>query len=497
MLRTRAEQSLDAVGFLKVKLKGVIWVSVRYDLIVIGAGAAGLTAAFTALGFGKKVLLVEQAKPGGECTWSGCIPSKALINVAKDVHAARKITPSLQYDTSKAMAQVRRVIDAVYEEETPEVLIAAGAEYVAGAASFVDSKSITVNGQVYQGKKFIIATGSSPLIPPITGLDDVDYLTNESIFELAHLPDSMIVLGGGAIGVELAQAMNRLGVQVDLVEMMPDIMFREEAEFAQTLRENIATEGVRFHVDTKALKVQETPNGVQVLLESKGIQSTLQGEALLLALGRKPNRASLGLENIGVACNNGITVNSKLQTSVSNIYACGDVAGPYQFSHMANYQAKLATMNAILPFSRKASYENAAWTTFTEPEFAHAGLTEAQARVQYGNKVRVYDYSFSKLDRAKTKAGDSGQIKLITDTKSRVLGAHILGERAGELICQVQTMKHFKIPFGKLQAVIHPYPTYADGLRQLAQQVYIDSIFKHPLVVFFQRIKARFSGKAE
>lgn len=469
---------------------------VHYDLIVIGAGAGGLTSAFTALGFGKKVLLVEKAKPGGECTWSGCIPSKALINVAKDVHAARKIVPSLEYDTAEALSQVRKVIGAVYEEETPEVLIAAGADYAQGAAKFIDANSISVGDKVYRGKKFVIATGSSPLLVPIPGLDEVDYLTNENIFEQERLPSSMIVLGGGAIGVELAQAMNRLGVQVTVVEMQPEIMFREEASFAQTLREKLSAEGVTFYVDSKAVKVEKIAEGVRLHIDKDGETSTLDGQTLLLALGRKANSDNLGLAEIGVACDRGISVNDKLQTSVSNIYACGDVVGPYQFSHMANYQGKLAVMNALLPFSRKASYTNAAWTTFTEPEFARAGLTQAEASEQYGGKIRVYEYNFDKLDRAKTKAGDAGRIKLITDTKSRVLGAHIIGSRAGELICQVQTMKHFKIPFGKLQAVIHPYPTYADSLRQLAQQVYLDSIFKHPVVAFFMGLKNKLFSKS-
>jgi pyruvate/2-oxoglutarate dehydrogenase complex dihydrolipoamide dehydrogenase (E3) component len=461
----------------------------QYDLIVIGAGAGGLTAAFTALGFGKKVLMVEKEKPGGECTWSGCVPSKALINVAKDVHAARNIDPSIQFDTGLAMQQVRRVIDDVYEEETPEKLQEAGAAYVNGVAKFRDAHTVDVNGESYTASKFVIASGSSPLVAPIPGLSELDFLTNENIFTLDKLPESIVVLGGGAIGVELAQAMNRLGTRVTLLEMMPEIMFREEPDFAQAVREKLAAEGVEFLIGTTATAVNKSATGICVNVESGNERSTVEAQALLVALGRVANTAAMGLEDIGIEFDKAITVNDRLQTSVSNIYACGDVIGPYQFSHMANYQGKIAAMNAILPIKRSANYEHIAWTTFTDPEFARAGLTESEARAKYGNSIRVYHYDFSKLDRAKTKANDSGRIKLITNTKGKVLGAHILGARAGEMICEVQVLKQLNIPFGKLQGVIHPYPTYADALRQLAQQVYLDGIFKNPVVATLMKLR--------
>ncbi len=460
----------------------------QYDLIVIGAGAGGLTAGFTALGFGKKVLLIEKAKPGGECTWSGCVPSKALINIAKEVHAVHKYT-DIPIDTSHVMTRVQDVINHVYEEETPEVLQEAGADYVNGAAEFIDESTVAVAGVHYSAKRFVIATGSSPFVAPIPGLDSVDYLTNESFFELEQLPASMIVLGGGAIGVELAQAMNRLGVQVKLVEMMPDIMFREEPEFAAMLRQQVSDEGVDFYVGAKAEKIAKTDTGISVTVQQNGQNLELHAQSLLVALGRKANTDGLACEQIGIELDKGIVVDKHMQTSVKGIYACGDVTGPYQFSHMANYQGKIATMNALLPFKKKTDYQHTAWTTFTEPEFARAGLTETEAREQYGDKIRVYEYDFNKLDRAKTKAGDKGKIKLICNTKSRVLGCHIIGSRAGELICEVQAIKTLGLPFSKLQGVIHPYPTYADSLRQLAQQVYIDAIFKHPVVAFFMNLK--------
>ena len=462
-----------------------------FDLIVIGSGAAGLTCAFTALGFGKKVLIVEQDKPGGECTWSGCVPSKALINRAKEVHIAHKFA-SFPIDTATILQQVRAVSEAIYEHETPQVLEQAGAVFVQGQARFTSSTTVQVEDRQYQGKRIIIATGSRPLVPPIPGLAGVPYLTNENFFQQTSLPQSMIVLGAGAIGMELSQAMTRLGVKVTVVEMMPEVMAREEAELASVVRQQLSREGVEFCLQSKAVGVTEIDNGIQLTIEQHGEQQTLTADKLLLALGRSANIETLNLPAAGITAERNILVDNYLQTSAKGVYACGDVAGPYLLSHMANYQGKLATMNAILPIKRKAKYQHTAWCTFTDPEFARAGLTEVEARQHYGEKIRVYHYNFAdKLDRAKTKAGDIGQIKLITNNRGKVLGAHIVGERAGELIAEVQVMKTLGLNFGKLQGVIHPYPTYADSLRQLAQQVMLDNLLQHPVVTWLRKLKQK------
>ena len=459
-----------------------------FDLIVIGSGAAGLTSAFTALGFGKKVLIIEKHKSGGECTWSGCVPSKGLINEAKDVHIARKFS-EINVDTSEVLQRVRQISEGIYEHETPEVLEAAGAVFVQGAAQFVSSKVLSVNGEHYRGKKVMIATGSSPMVPPIPGLESVPYLTNDNFFEQDSLPSSIILLGAGAIGMELSQAMNRLGVSVTVIEMTPEVMFREEPEFAALIRQKLTDEGVVFHIGTKAVRVDKHENGIRVLTEKDGIESKVDAETVLVALGRSPNISGLNLDAAGIKAERGVVVDKYLQTSAKGVYACGDVAGPYLLSHMANFQGKIATINALFPVRRKACYEHVAWCTFTDPEFARAGLTEAEARAEHGDSIRVYHYNFDKLDRAKTKAGDMGRIKLITSRKGKVLGAHILGERAGELIAEVQVMKTLGLNFAKLQGVIHPYPTYSDALRQLAQQVFLDNLLNHPIIKFFRSFK--------
>jgi pyruvate/2-oxoglutarate dehydrogenase complex dihydrolipoamide dehydrogenase (E3) component len=457
-----------------------------YDLIVIGSGAAGLTSAFTALGFGKKVLIIEKHKPGGECTWSGCVPSKGLINQAKDVHIAKKFA-DITVDTTKILREVRGVSEAIYEHETPEVLEKAGAVFVQGEAKFVSSQVLQVGDTQYSGKRIMIATGSSPMVPPIPGLHDVPFLTNDNFFEQETLPSSIIVLGAGAIGMELSQAMNRLGVKVTVVEMMPEVMFREEPEFSAIIRQKLTDEGVEFHIGTKAVGVEKTDTGIRLMTEKGNEKGTLDAEKILVALGRSPNIGSLNLDAAGIEYDRGVKVNQHLQTTAKGVYACGDVAGPYLLSHMANFQGKIATMNALLPINRKANYEHVAWSTFTDPEFARAGLTEAEAREKHGDSIRVYHYDFAeKLDRAKTKAGDMGKIKLITSSRGKVLGAHIIGERAGELIAEVQVMKTLGLNFAKLQGVIHPYPTYADSLRQIAQQVFLDNLMLHPVVKFFR-----------
>ena len=458
-----------------------------FDLIVIGSGAAGLTSAFTALGFGKKVLIIEKHKSGGECTWSGCIPSKGLINQAKDVFIAKKFA-KIEVDSATILTQVRAISEAIYTHETPEVLEQAGAVFVQGEAAFVSSKVIQVGAEQYRGKKIIIATGSSPAVPPISGLSAVPYLTNDNFFEQDKLPASILVLGAGAIGMELAQAMNRLDVQVTVVEMMPEVMFREEPDMAALIREKLSSEGVVFHLGTKAVAVESSPTGVRLTVSQGESEQVLEAEKILVALGRAPNISGLNLAEVGIETERGIVVDQYLQTTAKGVYACGDVAGPYLLSHMANYQAKLATLNALLPIRRKVNYAHVAWTTFTDPEFARAGMTEAEARAAQGDSIRVYHYDFNKLDRAKTKAGDMGRIKLITSSRGKVLGAHIIGERAGEMIAQVQVVKTLGLNFAKVQGVIHPYPTYSDALRQIAQQVFLDNILLHPVVKFFRNL---------
>lgn len=459
-----------------------------YDVVVIGAGSGGITAAVTAAGFGKKVLLIDKNKPGGECTWSGCVPSKALIHEAKKVHTVRSAVKNYSYDSKNALDHVHAVRENIYSHETPEALSKSGIEYLQGEASFKDSRTVLVEVREIRGKKYIISTGSSPFVPPIEGLESVPYLTNESVFELERLPKSMIILGGGPIGIELAQAVSRLGTDVQLVEMMPVLIFREEKEFSVAIANRLSEEGVELHLGAKANFISQSEDKIVLRFERDGEELTIEADSLLVAIGRKPNLDGLELDNAGIKYNRkGIEVNSRLQTSSPHIYAIGDVVGPYQFSHMANAQGILAMQNAILPFKRKMNYDHVAWVTFTEPELARAGKTEAEARESHGDSIRIYDYDFNQLDRAMTGGETIEKMKVILDKKGKVLGVSVLADRAGELIGEAQLLKTRGINFAKMGSVIHPYPTYSEVYSKIGKRVLVDNILNHPLVKLFRK----------
>jgi pyruvate/2-oxoglutarate dehydrogenase complex dihydrolipoamide dehydrogenase (E3) component len=459
-----------------------------YDVVVMGAGSGGITAAVTAAGFGKKVLLIDKNKPGGECTWSGCVPSKALIHEANKVHIVRNAVKEYSYDSKSALDHVHAVRENIYSHETPEALSKSGIEYLQGEASFKDSQTLVVGEREIKGKKYIISTGSSPFIPPIEGLDSVPYLTNESIFELERLPQSLIILGGGSIGVELAQAINRLGCDVQLVEMMPVLISREEKEFSIAIQNRLAEEGVTLYLGAKANYVSRSKGKIILRYEREGKEQNIEADSLLVAIGRKPNLEELGLDRANIRYNpKGIEVNSRLQTSSPKIFAIGDVVGPHQFSHMANVQGILATQNAILPFKRKINYDHVAWVTFTEPEIARAGMTEIEARESHGDSIRIYDYDFNQLDRAMTGGQTIEKMKVILDKKGKTLGVSILADRAGEMIGEAQLLKTRGINFAKLGSVIHPYPTYSEVFSKIGKRVLVDNILNHPLVKLFRK----------
>ncbi|PKM57407.1 MAG: mercuric reductase [Firmicutes bacterium HGW-Firmicutes-3] len=459
-----------------------------YDLIVIGAGAGGLTAAYTALGFGKKVLLIEDKKPGGECTWSGCVPSKALINEAKKANQLKEYIPRDGIDTKKVMHHIKTIREAIYEHEDPSTLKKDGIDFIKGHASFKDNKAIVVDGVVIKAEKIILATGSSPFVPKIQGLSETPFFTNETIFELEVLPKSIVVLGGGAIGVELAQAMNRLGVTIHLVEMMPSILSREEPDLVNRLEAVLTQEGVWLHTASKATKVEKMEKGIALTYEKAGKNQVLKAEALLVAIGRKPNTEGLNLEAAGIAHDKkGITVDAFLRTTQKHIYAVGDVVGPYQFSHMANVQGILAVKNAFLPIKRKITYDHVAWVTFTDPELARAGMTEKEARDQYGDQILVYDYDLNNLDRTKTKGVSIESVKLILDKKFKILGASILSERGGEMIGEVQVLKTLGQPLTKMANIIHPYPTYSEVFVKLGKKAQVDRLLAMPIVKIFRK----------
>ncbi len=458
----------------------------KWDVIIIGGGGTGITAAFTAHGFGKKTLVIEKDKMGGECTWNGCIPSKTLINIAHKAHITKKMTGSLPL-VSAAMETVKNVQNTVYRHESPEALADMGIDYINAPASFTGKRTLSVNGEEISAGKIIIATGSSPFVPEIEGIHSVPYQTNETLFKIDQLPKSIIILGGGPIGVEMGQALNRLGVAVTLVERNNRVLPREEAVFSERMGNILTGEGVQLEVNAGAVKLEKQSGGIMVTLEREKERFTLEADEILVAVGRKPNTDSLNLEKAGIQTHRrGIVVDKYLRTTNPSVYAAGDVAGPYLFSHMAEYQGKTAALNAMLPWKSKTNYNHIAWTTFTDPELAHAGLSEADFP---SHKIHVYEYDFEDLDRTMTHPGETGFVKIVCDKKFRILGASIFGPRAGELIGEIQVLKTLGIPLTKVVNVIHPYPTYADIIRQIAKKAYLDKVLDNPFVKLLRAFK--------
>lgn len=459
--------------------------SFDYDVIVIGGGAAGFVSSKLANGFGKKTALIEKEKLGGDCTNHGCVPSKALIRASIVAHQTANLSrfglntaSPVNIDAGGVMAHVRSIVQKVYEGHRPEIFRESGIDVLFGSPRFIDNHSIELNGTIISARNFIIATGSRALIPDIEGLSSVPYLTNETIFDIQELPKSMTILGGGPIGMELASALNRLGIKINVVEMNARILIKEDGELVQILTDRLRGEGLNIMTKTRAVRFFSGADQISVVTEDENhAGSEIISDSLLVAIGRRPNIEGLDLEKAGVAFSSkGIKTDKLLRTSAKNIYACGDVVGPYQFSHMAEYQAALATQNMLLPLRRKLNYVNAAWCTFTDPELAHAGLTEEEARQKFGNGIKVYRHEYANTDRGKTDVAETGMAKFICDSRSRLVGAHILGDRAGDLIHEAQLAKSLNIPFHKIYSVIHIYPTFTDLIKQPSKLCYIDKL---------------------
>ncbi|MEW8955410.1 NAD(P)/FAD-dependent oxidoreductase [Clostridium sp.] len=459
----------------------------KFNVAVIGAGAGGLTIGYTAKGFNKSVVLIDKNRPGGECTFGGCVPSKALINIANDIYKAKEYT-NIVPDTYHILKKVREVVENVYEAKSIEVLKEDGIEYINGFCKFINKNTLEVGGEIIKADKIFISTGSSPKIPSIEGIDNIEYLTNENIFYKEKLPESIIVLGAGSVGVELSQAMNRLGIRVYLVEKNPYIMHKEEKELSKALEEVLVDEGVNIYTSCNSRKIENYKDGVRLTFEKDNKDHSIYAENILIAIGRVPNIKGLNLEGVDIDYDSKrVKVNKYLETSVKGVYAVGDVVGPYLFSHMANIQGITAVKNALLPIKEKMDYSKVAWCTLSEPELARAGLREDEARETYGDSIRVYIEDYKNLDRAKFKNNPKGVVKIICDKKGYILGASILGDRAGEIISEVQTIKSLGINLKKLTKVIHPYPTYSEVLVKISKKLYVDTLLDNPIIKNFRR----------
>jgi pyruvate/2-oxoglutarate dehydrogenase complex dihydrolipoamide dehydrogenase (E3) component len=451
------------------------------DICVIGAGSGGLSVAAAAAAFGVSVVLVEKDKMGGECLNTGCVPSKALIAAGKRAHAladARAFGVSAgpaEIDFAKVHRHVHDVIAAIAPNDSKERFNGLGVRVIAGAARFKDRNTVVVgDGIEIAARRFVIATGSSPALPPIAGLEAVPYLTNETVFDLTARPEHLIVIGAGAIGLELAQAFRRLGAAVTVLEA-GEPLAREDGECAAIVLDALAREGVIVRSNVTVARVEGTGAKIKVVLVGDG-EEAIEGSHLLIATGRRANTDGLALEQARIACDrNGIKVNKRLKTTNRRVYAIGDVAGRGQFTHLANYHAGLVIRNALFRLPVKVNADLVPRVTFTDPELAHVGLTEAQARVR-GLSIRLLRWPYHENDRAQTERETVGHIKVVTDRRGNIRGATIVGAGAGELITTWTLAIDRGLPIRALAGIIVPYPTLAEIGKRAAITYFTPSL---------------------
>ncbi len=443
------------------------------NLVVIGAGSAGLVTAYIAAAVKAKVTLIEKHKMGGECLNLGCVPSKALIRSARFLAQARRAkelgfkSASVDFDFAEVMERVQRVIRTIEPHDSVERYTRLGVECILGEAKITSPYTVQVDGRTLTTRAIVVAAGGTPFIPPIPGIDKVGYRTSDDVWELRTLPKRLVVLGGGAIGCELTQAFARFGSRVTQVEMLPRIMAREDPEISEMVNARFRAEGIDVRADHRGKEFRREQGKKVLICEHQGRDVRLEFDELLVAVGRVGRGKGYGLEElgIGVAKNGTIEVNEYLQTIYPNIYACGDVIGPYQFTHMASHQAWFASVNALFGGIKKfrVDYSVVPWATFTDPEVARVGLSEQEAK-EKGIAYEVTRYGIDDLDRAITEEEAHGLVKVLTvPGKDKILGVTIVGEHAGDIIAEyVAAMRH-GLGLKKILRTIHIYPTFAEA----------------------------------
>lgn len=463
-----------------------------YDLVVIGAGIGGFVAAVTASGLGGKVAIVEKRRLGGNCTSFTCIPSKALVragHVASVIRRAEsfglRVPLAEAVQTQEVMSRVRRVVAKAYAKDLPETFEEIGIRVLYGQARFLDAHRIEVDGRSVSSDKFIIATGTRPLIPEVPGLHEVPFLTNESLYELDSLPSSFLILGGGADGLEYACALGNLGLEVTVVQRGRQLLPRQDREMVNLLEQHMRESGIRLLMGARPVRFFQNGQGVSLVLKDKDEKTVeMSASALLVTIGRELDVEELGLDQAGVRWTpHGIVTDATLRTSAQNIYACGDVVGPYQLASTAEYQGILAATNAFLPVKQRVDYENMAFVLFTDPPLAYAGMTEEEARKRHGGDLRAYRLEYQGMRRAMVDGAEVGAAKFLCDGRGRLVGIHILGEGAPEVVHEAQVLRTLGIPLRKLQAMTHAYPTYAQALVGRASQLaFLDHLEGSPWV---------------
>jgi pyruvate/2-oxoglutarate dehydrogenase complex dihydrolipoamide dehydrogenase (E3) component len=437
--------------------------SFDYDLAIIGAGSAGLTAARLARFFAKRVALIDKDRLGGDCLHYGCVPSKALIKASRVAHEAATAhrwglsAQRLDNGIAAVNARVSQAVTEIGKLDDAEILSELGVDVLLGGATFRDPHTLRVEDRDITAKFVLIASGSRPAVPDIEGLAEVGYLTNEDVFDLTDLPGRLAVIGGGPIGVELAQALHRLGSTVTVLQKGPHLIPRDDTDMIEALQRQFTAEGIDVRLDTRSRAVRREGGEVVLSLDP----DELRVDAILCAVGRVPNVESLGLDAAGVSTNDrGIAVNDLLQTNQSHIYAVGDVTGGPAFTHYAGHQAAHAVRNIFVPVKAKFSPGHLPWVTFTDPEIAHVGRTETEIRAA-GDTCEIIRFPYSHNERAVTDAETIGLMKFLIDGKRRLLGAHIAGHNAGEMINELTLAMNNDLTVEAIIGSIHAYPTYS------------------------------------
>lgn len=452
----------------------------QYDMTIIGGGSGGLTAARVAKSLGANVLLLDKEILGGDCLRYGCVPSKSLIHVAKVVQQAKEamslglVPAELGVDMAKVTAYIQGVISRVGEAEK---IYTEGVTVKFGQVRFKSPTELLLNDEEITSRNTIIATGSRPATPRIEGIQEVGYLTNEDVFDLMDLPQSIVIIGGGPIGIELGQSLHRLGTQVTIIQGPERILPKEDPEVSAAITKVLKDEGITIVTNARLSKASRNGSKKVVTAKQGDQLLTFEADEILLSLGRQPNIEHLNLEAVGIKYDSkGIKVDDNLQTSAQNVLAIGDVIGGYLFTHVAAYQAGIAVRNALVPIAKKkVDYRVVPWCTFTDPEAARVGLTPQEAEKQYKD-VRIEKLPWADIDRAQAENETTGFIKLImAGKKEEIVGAHMVGARAGELLGEIALAMQHNLSISDIYNTIHAYPTLTTGIQQVAFEAYLKS----------------------
>ncbi|MBP2295204.1 dihydrolipoyl dehydrogenase family protein [Azospirillum rugosum] len=454
--------------------------AINCDLCVIGAGSGGLSVAAGAAQMGADTVLIERGAMGGDCLNSGCVPSKSLLAAAKAAESLRRAgrfgvnghEPSI--DFAQVHGHVRGVIDSIAPHDSQERFEGLGVRVIRAAARFTGPDAVEAGGITVRARRFVLATGSRPAVPPLPGLDALPFLTNETLFERTAAPEHLLVLGGGPIGVEMAQAHRRLGARVTML-VRSRLLPKDDPELVEVLRRRLSAEGVAILEGAAAAQAERAGNGVAVLLEDG---RRIEGSDLLVATGRAPNLEDLGLDAAGIAVTKkGVKVDARLRTTNRHVFAVGDVTGGPAFTHVAGQHASVVIKNALFRLPAKVDYAALPWVTYAEPELAQVGLTEAAARERHGDGVRALTAPFAGNDRARTEAETEGLVKLVVTKRGRLLGAGIAGPHAGEQIALWCLAVAKRMGVGDVANLTLPYPTLAEAGKRAAGSFYTPTLF--------------------